>query len=442
MLHALLPVAQRFYDAGFKLYIVGGSVRNPLLQLPASDLDVCGPARVEQVIDIFKDSDVTIVPRAVEFGTLEIHFTYENTKYMAEYTTFRCDSYRNGHRPDTVHFTSDIKVDARRRDFRVNALYQNAMTGEIVDPTGGIFDLVARRLCTVTDDPAIIIRDDGLRIMRMVRFAAQLGFEIDHNLFYCAKNYVALLADIACERLRDEIEKIFLADCRYPQLKLRGTDSFFRALTHLEDLGAIPYLFGDLQVDKGIIWDCIKKFSTNAQSTTVVKMRSLSNFIDKPSLLALRLAFYLHKNDCASIRNQLVSLRFSTEMCNKVVDFVDNFHSIGDNFSDFAFLASMSEQNAAATILHLILIDEKELASDIFDRREALKAQNAPKSISDLQVNGNDLLPLLGEKPRKLMTPLLKAIYAYAVNNPYNKDGDSLLSFAQAFIASGELGNF
>ena len=128
----LLAVARVFERAGEAVYLVGGAVRNPLMGLPLSDVDMCGPARPERVMALCEGTQVRAVLRAAHFGTVELHVTDEcGVRHMAEYTTFREDSYRCGHRPDAVRFTTDIGVDARRRDFSVNALYRRLYDGKL-----------------------------------------------------------------------------------------------------------------------------------------------------------------------------------------------------------------------------------------------------------------------------------------------------------------------
>lgn len=137
----LLAVARVFERAGEPVYLVGGAVRNPLMGLPLSDVDVCGPARPERVMALCEGTEVRAVLRAAHFGTVELHVTdVDGARHMAEYTTFREDSYRCGHRPDAVRFTTDLGVDALRRDFSVNALYRrlhDGALGPVIDPTGG-----------------------------------------------------------------------------------------------------------------------------------------------------------------------------------------------------------------------------------------------------------------------------------------------------------------
>lgn len=434
MFSKFYQIARQFHAAGYPVYIVGGSVRNPLLNLPASNLDVCGPATPEEVIRLFEGTDVQIIPRAIELGTLEIHFQTEGTPMCAEYATFRCDSYRQGHRPESVSFTTDITLDAKRRDFRVNAIYQNAFTGEIVDPTGGVFDLAAHRLCTVTDDPTLVIRDDGIRIMRMLRFASQLSFDIEHNLWQCAKHYVPLLSDIARERLRDEFEKLLLSDLRYAQLHLRFEQSTYGGLCCARDLKILPILFGDLQCDPEILLAAVDHLSTNAEYTNSVITDSRKEFTEKSSILALRMALYLHKNKPEDVRNALVSLRFSTDFVKKTVDFVDKFWSPVDKYISASAVAALSDEQAHALIIFLAASEQFQQAGALSRTLYALKARQAPRTLRDLPLTGDDLLPLIGDRPLSFMATLLNAIFAYATEHPESQDKNQLLEFARQFI--------
>ena len=162
----LNAMARVFDRAGAPLYLVGGAVRNPLMGLPLSDIDVCGPLKPQDVRALCEGTPVTARLRAAHFGTVELHLTDESgARHMAEYTTFREDSYRCGHRPECVRFTTDIAVDARRRDFSVNALYRRltgGALGEVIDPTGGLGCLEKGILHTVTPDPDRVLGEDGV----------------------------------------------------------------------------------------------------------------------------------------------------------------------------------------------------------------------------------------------------------------------------------------
>ena len=183
------------------IYLVGGAVRNQLLGLPFSDVDICGelsPERIaEATVGLFTVRDVN--PRV---GTVKL----VRGEDCFEYTAFRRDSYplKSGqHAPAEVTFVSTPEEDAFRRDFTVNAIYKRVSDGKIIDPTGGLADLKLRRLRT-TREPNAVFSEDGLRLLRLVRLAAELGFEIEEGTLAAAKEYSHLLSDITVERKREE----------------------------------------------------------------------------------------------------------------------------------------------------------------------------------------------------------------------------------------------
>ena len=433
----LHPVQARFGAAGFPVYLVGGSVRNPLLSLPASDLDICGPARPQQVIDLFAGSGMRVVPRAMHFGTVEIHFTRDGKRYMAEYTTFRHDSYRCGHRPDSVLFTDRIEVDALRRDFRVNALYMDLSTGKIIDPTGGLEDIQKRRLRTVTDDPSLVIRDDGLRILRMARFAAQLRFSVDAPLLACAAQHASLLLDIAPERIREEWEKILLADLRYKDLPGNAKESLGRGLSLLERVGAFDFFFKGCARDMDAVLALAEAFSTNAVFTIAAKADAepfLAPFGDLSNVLALRMAAFFGKTPPDFLRKAMVPLRFSTEIVRKTGFFVDNLWDTVDNFFDRKKLARIGFTQGAALACLQIARNQMQSAETVFSVLAALKREKAPMGVRDLAVNGRDLLPLLNGRNERAMTPLLDALWMHCVEEPAHNEKNTLLSYAKKWL--------
>ena len=438
----LEPVQSRFTQAGFPVYLVGGSVRNPLLSLPASDLDICGPARPQQVIDLFKGSGMRVVPRAVHFGTVEIHFERDGKRYMAEYTTFRHDSYRCGHRPESVQFTDRIEVDALRRDFRVNALYLDLKTGALIDPTGGLEDIQKKRLRTVTDDPALVIRVDGLRILRMARFAAQLRFSVDTPLLDCAAAHAPLLNDIAPERLRDEWEKVVLADLRYPLLPGGVRESLGLGLSLLERIGAFAFLFPSCTRDDQTVLALAEAFSTNAIFTIAARMDALpflEPFGDLSNVLALRIAAFFGKTHPDILRKAMVSLRFSTENVRKTGFFVENLWDTVDNFISPQKLARLGYTQGAALACLYFARNRQRQAETILARLAELSRTHAPMSVRDLDVNGRDLLPLLDGRDRKIMTPLLDALWMHCIEAPAHNEKKYLLAYAKSWLKQASL---
>lgn len=186
-----------------------------------------------------------------KLGTVKI-LSREDRRFQAEYTTFRIDSYpvnSGAHTPSDVIFTRDIEKDTLRRDFTVNAIYYSIDTAEYVDYTGGIPDLYKHVLRT-TQSPEKVFSEDGLRILRMVRIAAELGFDIDEETLDGAKKSVHLLKDISGERKREEFLKILRADRKYPSDRTK--DSEVKALRVLDEIGALEYILPGISAAKGM----------------------------------------------------------------------------------------------------------------------------------------------------------------------------------------------
>ena len=241
----LIRLAQLFAAAGHTLYGVGGMVRNPLLGLPVTDNDVTSSMTPGEVMAMCRDKGIKYLDIGAAFGMVELHYMGG----VFQHTTFRRDTYPTGggHRPQTVSYSGDINEDAFRRDFTVNAIYKNILTGSITDPTGGMQDLKNRLLRATSKDPAVIMGDDALRIMRMARFASELGFEAERGTLEAARACAAGLADISPERIREELDRILLSDAKYG---IPGGP--YRGLELLDNLEAIDVIMPELAKGRGI----------------------------------------------------------------------------------------------------------------------------------------------------------------------------------------------
>ena len=235
----ILPVPEplaRLARRSLPLYVVGGYVRNALLfgTTSGTDVDVCGPLTTQALAQALEDTEAEIIPVNPRVGTVLVR--YGEGRY--EYTTFRRDSYPIGgaHTPRRVQFVDTLAEDALRRDFCVNAIYMDAVTGEVIDPLGGLADL-RRKVLRTTRSAAEVFGEDGLRIMRLARFAAELGFEPEGETFAVARERSGLLADISAERKCEELNRILLADVKYGV-----PDGHRRGVALLQALGAMRHL--------------------------------------------------------------------------------------------------------------------------------------------------------------------------------------------------------
>lgn len=189
---------------GDNVYVVGGYVRNALCGFGNTDIDIAGPIPA-QALKLPPKTTMTMINHRM--GTAQIVFD----DIKLEYTPFRVEVYNPGgeHTPAQVYFTTDMLADAQRRDFTCNAIYYDIKRDEIIDPLGGVRDCEAKILRGCHKR---VFESDGLRLLRLARLAAQLGFKIEGETAMSAKSNVRQLDDITTERKRAELDKILCAD--------------------------------------------------------------------------------------------------------------------------------------------------------------------------------------------------------------------------------------
>src|SRR5438046_6028877 len=180
--------------AGKQAWLAGGAVRDLLRGKGAQDFDVATDALPEQVVKLFPK----VVPTGMQHGTV----TVLTGQHDVEVTTFRGQGpYLDGRRPSSVTFLGDIEGDLARRDFTVNAIAWDPLSDDLRDPFGGVGDLECRRLRAV-GDPLARFREDGLRPLRAVRFAATLRLALDRPTEKAIPQALDVFAKVACERVR------------------------------------------------------------------------------------------------------------------------------------------------------------------------------------------------------------------------------------------------
>lgn len=197
----------------FPLYIVGGYVRDFLAGLDCGnkDIDICAPADTDKFIVCIEKCGAQVTAVYRNTGTVKLKLKDEEY----EFTCFRSDEYVRGeHRPVKTFFTDDITLDAKRRDFKCNAVYYDIKREEIADPLGGVCDISDKRLTTVADADKVF-GEDGLRLMRLARQSAQTGFTPTEDCLAGATNNARLIADVSAERIYAELTAILHADERY-----------------------------------------------------------------------------------------------------------------------------------------------------------------------------------------------------------------------------------
>ncbi len=229
------------------LYVVGGAVRNFLLTGKGSgDWDIAAPCDAERALTAAKKAGLkctAVYPRTNTFRLKDGDACYE-------FTSFRTETYAvgGGHSPIAVERTDDAREDALRRDFKCNAVYYDVLSGDIVDPLGGVDD-IERKILSTTRTPNEVFGSDGLRLMRLARFSGELGFTPAPETLAGATVYADNILDIVPERIYEELQKILLADTKY---RFSPRDGHYRALQVLSSIGVLDRILPELTAGRGI----------------------------------------------------------------------------------------------------------------------------------------------------------------------------------------------
>ena len=228
-----------------RLYVVGGACRNFLAGLSggSTDWDICAPVPPEELVAAARECGMVVSAVYARTGTVRLSCDGQSF----EFASFRTDRYVRGlHTPEEVELTGDIVLDAKRRDFKCNAVYFNITEGAFYDPLGGIADIKDRRLSTVAPSDKVF-GEDGLRLMRLCRFAAELGFTPSEECLEGAKRHASLIADIAPERIYAELGALLSADKKYD-----NADGPYEGLRLMRDTGVMRVLFPELALGDGM----------------------------------------------------------------------------------------------------------------------------------------------------------------------------------------------
>ncbi|WP_058989813.1 CCA tRNA nucleotidyltransferase [Anaerococcus rubeinfantis] len=224
-------LVKRLEDEGFETYLVGGALRDKLLERKIHDIDLATRARPSDIMRIF--SDLKLIDIGKKFGTIKV--IYKSKEY--EITTFRSESsYKDKRHPGEISFSNTIEEDLKRRDFTINAMAERK--GQIIDLFSGKNDL-SQKIIRAVGNPYERIEEDYLRALRAVRFAAVLDFSIEKKLKDAIKNKAGHIEEISKERIRDEIDKILLSDKPSRGIRL------------LDELNLLAYIFPEVNKMKG-----------------------------------------------------------------------------------------------------------------------------------------------------------------------------------------------
>lgn len=431
----LKPIGEIYAAAGHSCYLVGGAVRNMVLGRRPKDYDLATDALPEETMRLFD----RVIPTGVKHGTVTILFKSR----QFEVTTFRRDQkYSDGRRPDAVVFTDNIAEDLVRRDFTINALAINLESGEFVDVTGGMEDAKASILRAI-GVPEERFREDGLRLLRAVRFATQLAFRLDDRTFEAMKAMHRRIEVVSWERIRDEIEKILLSDDPARGLHLmRAAGLLEHVLPELSRCVGVPQA-GEQDVFEHSILAC-----EGAERSLELRLAALLHDIGKAATIEETddgsLSFHRHEQVSTELAEAaLTRLRFPNAVIRKVRHLVAHhmFHYT-DEWSDAAVRRFLSRVglDAVGDLLKLREADtygktgRRTISGRNLERRiEEVLARDHALTVRDLAVNGHDLYTEAGIPRGPEMGVVLEFLLETVLEDPALNERRRLLEIARNF---------
>ncbi|WP_332834142.1 CCA tRNA nucleotidyltransferase [Clostridium perfringens] len=411
-------ILEKFNSNGFEAFIVGGCVRDSLLNKKPQDYDITTNAFPEKIEELF---DKTI-PTGIKHGTVTVLID----KNPYEVTTYRIDGeYLNNRKPKDVKFVSNIEEDLSRRDFTINAMAYSPYLG-FKDCFNGKEDL-KNKLIRCVGDPDKRFSEDALRMLRAIRFSCQLNFKIEKLTAESIKKNFKLIKNISMERIQSEFTKIILSN---------DPD---RGLMLLRKLGFSDFLIEEFKSLKLI--NCYDVYDDIHDTYGLIN--------SLPKKLHVRLAGLFYKvfnseNAVEKCRTILKKLKYDNNTINDTCNLVENINSISCNMTRKKLkllINSVGTENIFDLLdlqkSYLSYMDEYDTECiDILKNRVSdILASKEPIFIKDLAITGNDLITELNYKPGKNIGVILNFLLENVMQTPELNNNEDLLNLSKQFYS-------
>ncbi|MFA6136290.1 MAG: HD domain-containing protein [Candidatus Paceibacterota bacterium] len=438
----IIEIAKKLEKADFDAYLVGGCVRDVLLGRDPKDWDITTSAKPEQIQKLFPDSVYEN-----NFGTVGVKTRSKNeTLKIVEITTFRKDiSYSDGRHPDKIVFAKTVEEDLARRDFTVNAMALS-LKSKLVDIFGGQIDL-SNKLIKAVGSPDDRFGEDALRMLRAVRFSAQLDFQIEQKTLDSIIKNSHLLKNISKERIRDEFQKMIM------------TPRAAWAVQILSNLKLLKFIIPELEEGINVgqnkhhiytVWEHNLRaldYAVSKNYSLEIRLGSLLHDVGKPRSKSgdgPNSTFYQHEYIGATMTKKILeNLKFPKDVINDVTLLV-RCH---------LFYYNVGEVSAAGVRRFISRVGE-EYIDDILKIREAdrigsgvpkafpyrlrhlkfmiEKVKHDPVSPKNLKINGNDLIKKLSLKPGPRIGHILNSLLEEIIEDPKKNIKSNLEKRAKA----------
>ena len=418
-------IAKTLKDKGFTAYFAGGCVRDHLMGRRPQDFDIATTAKPEEVEKIFRRT----IPVGKQFGVMIV----VEEEIPFEVATFRCEGgYQDGRHPTQVSFTQP-EEDAKRRDFTVNGMFYDPSLEKVIDFVGGMKDL-PKKVIRAIGDPEARFEEDKLRLLRAIRFASTLGFEIETKTWEALRKNASKIHEVSPERIREELVKIFTRSGAARGFMLLSESGLMK-----EILPEVEAMRGVKQPEnfhpEGDVFEHTRLLLEHLHPpvSAILAFSALFHDIGKPKTSAIRkgrLTFYEHSEEGAKIACEIMRrLRFSNEEIDGVSECVANHMKFMDvqkmragKLKQFIsrpyFNEEMELHRVDCTASHGMLDNLTFLQGKLKEyEHEELK----PKPL----VNGNDLIEL-GMKPGRAMKPILEELYELQLEGTHKTREEAL----------------
>jgi len=424
-------ILNTIHDAGFEAYVVGGCVRDSILKRTPGDWDITTSAKPQQIKKLFKRT----IDTGIEHGTVTVMMGHEGY----EVTTYRIDGeYADNRHPKEVTFTASLTEDMQRRDFTINAMAYNDEEG-LIDRFGGLED-IEKKVIRCVGNPNERFGEDALRIMRAIRFSAQLGYEIDKETKEAIKELAPTLSKISAERIQVELIKLLVSD--HPDKLI---DAYNLGITKV----ILPEFDTCMETEQNTIHHAysvgehIVKSIENIEATKLLRITMLFHDIGKPQAHTKddkgTSHFYGHEALSAEMSQQIMKrLKFDRDTMDRAANLI-KYHDMRFEITPYKVRKSIYKVGEKDYPLIFKVKKADTLAQSNYKREEKLAWINELEkqyheiiengdclSLKAMAVNGKDLMNL-GIAPGKQIGDTLNNMLKDVLKNPEHNTKDYLL---------------
>lgn len=445
------PLAMLADACDFPVYVVGGAVRDfsagyLTTESIAFDWDICAPVSPEAFASAAEEQGFAVCSVYRNTGTVKLK---DGDGRGYEFTSFRSDEYVRGvHRPEKICFTTDISLDARRRDFTCNAVYYEIKKSEFVDPLNGLRDIAQQTLRTVREAERVF-GEDGLRLLRLARQSAQLGFSPDEATLQGARRNALLIRDIVPERILSELNLLLHADEKYGV-----RNGPYHGLHILKETGVLGVILPELQAGDGMAqradfhrYDVLEHtFRCVLYSPPSVRMAALLHDVGKPYCKMRDGNVHAHPEEGARIAREILTrlkapkkeiervsklvLWHMYDMDSKTKErklrrfFAENLELLPD-------LLALKQADFSACKDNLSPSPTNIRWESILSK---MREEGVPLNLNELKISGKDLLN--SGMPPSFIGKILHRLWLQCVNEPQDNERERLLKLSQGIYRS------